>query len=451
MVAWAHDGVAVAADSSDQGAPAVAADGSGGALVIWQDARNGDYDLRWAHLAPDGAVAPAVGGAPLVTAPGDQRGVRVVSDGAAHAIAIWQQLGPDWTRLCASGFDLGAPVALMPGDMGQTFAADVGIDPAPVLMSAQGGTWVAWSPRHGNQGDIRIQRLTSAGVPAFADTGLAVCIEAHEQYGPALCADDSGGCIVAWEDYRNTNADIFAQAISASGAVRWTAGGVPVCVLAGLQYEVALRPDGGAGALITWSDAAVSSRAGFARARPVLSGALPQLVSSESGPGRAHLVWRGIEGDSVRYSIQRKAAAEDWRTLSTARIGRDGLLVCEDRGVLPGTQAAYRLAVVTSAALVGLEEILIEIPMAMPLALRFARMEDRGRTVRISYVLETHDRANLEIMDVAGRRVLVRDLGSPGAGSHEDRFASSILPSGIYFARLHQAQQTRTARLTLIR
>ena len=49
VVAWAHDGVAVAADSSDQGAPAVAADGSGGALVIWQDARNGDYDLRWAH------------------------------------------------------------------------------------------------------------------------------------------------------------------------------------------------------------------------------------------------------------------------------------------------------------------------------------------------------------------------------------------------------------------
>lgn len=226
---------------------------------------------------------------------------------------------------------------------------------------------------------------------------------------------------------------------------------MPVCVLAGLQYEVALRPDGGAGALITWSDAAVSSRAGFARARPVLSGALPQLVSTESGPGRAHLVWRGTEGDSAWYSIQRRADGEDWRTLSSARVGRDGLLVCEDRGVLPGTQAAYRLAVVTSTALVGLEEILIEIPMAMPLALRFARMEDRGRTVRISYVLETHDRANLEIMDVAGRRVLVRDLGSPGAGSHEDRFASSILPSGIYFARLHQAQQTRTARLTLIR
>ena len=226
---------------------------------------------------------------------------------------------------------------------------------------------------------------------------------------------------------------------------------MPVCVLAGLQYEVALRPDGGAGALITWSDAAVSSRAGFARARPVLSGALPQLVSTESGPGRAHLVWRGTEGDSAWYSIQRRADGEDWRTLSSARVGRDGLLVCEDRGVLPGTQAAYRLAVVTSTALVGLEEILIEIPMAMPLALRFARMEDRGRTVRISYVLETHDRANLEILDVAGRRVLVRDLGSPGAGSHEDRFASSILPSGIYFARLHQAQQTRTARLTLIR
>ena len=137
-----------------------------------------------------------------------------------------------------------------------------------------------------------------------------------------------------------------------------------------------------AGALITWSDAAVSSRAGFARARPVLSGTLPQLVSTESGPGRAHLVWRGIEGDSARYSIQRRAGGEDWRTLSTARVGRDGLLTCEDRGVLPGTQAAYRLAVVTLTALVGLEEILIEIPMA-ELACCRATAAERAAAVEV--------------------------------------------------------------------
>ncbi len=452
VLAWQPDGIAVSADSSDQGAPALAPDGTGGALVVWQDARAGDYDLRWARLAAEGAVTPAPGGAALVTAPGDQRRVRVVADAPGHVIAIWEQVGPAATRLCGAGFDIGSPVALAAGSSGQPFAAFAGIDPAPALCAATGGgAWVAWSPRAADQGDIRVQRLGSSALAAYGDTGIAVCTKAHEQYGPELCSDGAGGCIVVWEDYRNENADIFAQRFSASGAPLWAPGGTPVCIQAGLQYEAALRPDGNGGALITWNDAAVTSRASFARARPVLSGALPQLVSAESGPGRAHLVWRGVEGDSVRYSIQRRTDGEDWRTLSTARLAQDGVLVCEDREVLPGAQAVYRLAVVTRNALVGLEEVHIEIPMPMPLTLRFARMEDRGRTVRVSYVLETHERATLELLDVAGRRVLVRDLGAPGAGAHEDRFASSALPAGIYFARLHQAQQTRIARLVLTR
>ncbi|MEQ1832017.1 MAG: hypothetical protein ABL977_03095 [Candidatus Eisenbacteria bacterium] len=453
--AWLQDGIPVSADSADQGAPAIAADGSGGALVVWQDARGGDYDLRWAHIAADGTLAPAAGGAPLVNAAGDQRGVHVVRDAPGHCVAVWQHVVPEGTQLRAAGFDLVAPAPLTGEGTGALLASSVGIDPAPTLCAASGGgAWVAWSPRIGGTGglgDIRVQRLTAAAVPTFGDTGLAVCAEPHEQYAPAICSDDSGGCIVAWEDYRHENADIFAQRVSAVGAPLWTDGGRPACVLPGLQYEAALKSDGAAGAWVTWSDAAVSTRAGFARARPVLGGALPQLVSSESGPGRAHLVWRGAEGDTVLYSVQRRTDAEGWQTLSTGRVGRDGLLVCEDRRVLPGTQATYRLAVETRTALVGLEEISIDIPLPMPLTLRFARMEDRGRTVRVSYVLETHDPASLELIDVAGRRVLVRDLGSPGAGSHEERFASSVLPSGVYFARLHQARQTRTARLTLIR
>ena len=449
--AWVQDGIAVSADSSDQAAPAIVADGAG-TFVVWQDARSGDYDLRWARLAADGTVTPGVGGAVLVSAPGDERGPRLIGGGAGYVTAIWQQVGPGATSLRAARFDIAAPTALAQGDAGATLAADIGIDPAPAICAdAAGGAWVAWSPRPGNLGDIRLQHLTGEAIPAYGDTGLVICAEGHEQYGPALCPDGAGGCIVPCEDDRDAQADIYAQRISAAGVVSWAAGGTPVCLASGEQYEVALRSDGNGGAFATWSDDAVTTRAAFARARPVVSGVLPRLVSVEAGPGRAHLVWKGVGTDATSYAVQRRTESEAWHTLASSRLGQDGALTYEDRTVRPGAQASYRLAVQTKTLLVPLEETPVEIPLPMPLTLRFARTEDRGRTVRISYVLETHERASLELLDVAGRRVLVRELGSPGAGEHEERFASAALPPGIYFARLHQNQLTRTARLALIR
>lgn len=452
MALWTPDGVAVSTDSCDQAAPALVPDGNGGALVVWQDDRAGDYDLRWVRVDANGGVGPAPGGTPLVDAPGDQRVARLVADGAGAVTVIWEDCRASGTQLRAAAFSVSVPPTLSGPGAGSVVAADVGNDPTTTTTSdGVGGVYVAWSPRIAGLNTVRLQRINPQGLPAYADSGLVICGGIHEKYGPALCPDGTGGCNVAWEDFRDGTADIFAQRLTGDGLPAWAPDGIPLCAADGEQYGVALRPDGSGGAFATWSDNTVSTRAAFLRARPSLSGALPALISVEAGPGRAHLVWQGSDGDPTRYLIQRRVEGELWQTLTDSRLGVGGALVHEDRGVRPGARVSYRLAVQSGESLVSLEEALVEIPLPMPLTLRFARMEERGRMIRVSYILESHDRASLEVLDIAGRRVMIRDLGSPGAGEHELKFPSANLPVGVFFVRLQQHQQIRTSRLTLIR
>lgn len=74
----------------------------------------------------------------------------------------------------------------------------------------------------------------------------------------------------------------------------------------------------------------------------------------------------------------------------------------------------------------------------------------------IRYSLAKSDCVTIAIHDVSGR--LVRTLGGldGAAGEHVVRWdgrdeASSISPSGLYFARLQGAEGVRVARLTVIR
>jgi hypothetical protein len=55
-------------------------------------------------------------------------------------------------------------------------------------------------------------------------------------------------------------------------------------------------------------------------------------------------------------------------------------------------------------------------------------------------------------MDIAGRRVLKRDLGSPGPGRHEARLGPQGLPAlGVYWLLLSQGVSIAVAKLVLVR
>src|SRR5260221_8819678 len=96
---WAGKGVRLApawarADAlSVQQAPAIIADGSGGAFVAWNDKHNWPYtDIFLQHIDASGTPAWATldGGLGVARAPFNQQNPALALDGSGGVIVVWQ-------------------------------------------------------------------------------------------------------------------------------------------------------------------------------------------------------------------------------------------------------------------------------------------------------------------------------------------------------------------------
>jgi hypothetical protein len=68
----------------------------------------------------------------------------------------------------------------------------------------------------------------------------------------------------------------------------------------------------------------------------------------------------------------------------------------------------------------------------------------------VAFSLSSGDPARLELMDLAGRRVLERQVGSLGAGTHRlDLGGAREFAPGMYFLRLAQGSRSQTARVVI--
>ncbi|MEI6556649.1 MAG: SdrD B-like domain-containing protein [Paludibacter sp.] len=150
--------------------------GIGGAIIIWQDFRNGDPDIFAQGIGSNGSILmiPA-NGVPICTAVGFQYGAAyssptIVSDGSNGAIITWY----DDRNLNG------------------------------IL-------------------DVYAQNIKSNGLVAWAQDGLPISTVANGQYAPTILATGGGEAIICWVDSRNGNTDIYAskieQSVSSTGSI----------------------------------------------------------------------------------------------------------------------------------------------------------------------------------------------------------------------------------------
>ena len=89
---WTANGVALCTATKDQQAPTIASDGAAGAIVTWHDRRDGVYDSNiYAQRVDAGGIRLWLGnGVALCNAGGSQEYPRIVSDGVGGAIVVWE-------------------------------------------------------------------------------------------------------------------------------------------------------------------------------------------------------------------------------------------------------------------------------------------------------------------------------------------------------------------------
>ncbi len=217
---WTSGGVEVCRAPVGQIHPMVASDGAGGAIVAWEDRRVRHERYLYAQrINSFGSDIWTLDGVLVSESFIDgQYGLAIAADGDGGAILVWEDqrdYGVSKTdlfaqRLAATGMELwtsgGVPVSAALEDQEH-----------PVLMvGPTGHAVVAWTENRNETVDVYAQRLDPDGNADAPADGQPVATAVSYQGGPIIVGTGAGGGVAAWpdsRDYATTGIDIYVQAV----------------------------------------------------------------------------------------------------------------------------------------------------------------------------------------------------------------------------------------------
>ncbi|GAX59201.1 hypothetical protein SCALIN_C01_0132 [Candidatus Scalindua japonica] len=245
-------------------------DGTGGAIITWAENVGGnpqEFDIYAQKIDSQGnRVWPFP--IEICTAPSFQGIPKITRDGVGGAIIVWHDTRSGFGQGGQEGdefdnFDIYAQ--RINGD-GQILWAENGV---PVSESAKwqvypvidtdglGGAIIAWDDGRSFNSQVYVQRVDQNGNILWGQDGLLIAVIPPEdgQSDPRIVADGFGGAIVAWTDLRSgINTDAYGQRVDGNGNRLWGIGGVPLASVVGDQLLVRVASDGVGGGIFSWTD-----------------------------------------------------------------------------------------------------------------------------------------------------------------------------------------------------
>jgi hypothetical protein len=400
---WPAGGVLVCGAAGDQLAPHLAPDGAGGVFVEWLDRRAAPDRLYAHHLLGSGSLAPGI--------PVDGRMLPSSSSGDAFA-----NMSGDGVNGCFI-----VRVGAMPALVSSLHRLDGALLPAP-----------AWPPQ-----GVALNGLS----PSFGS-------------GVGLVPDGFGGAYVS---YRNGIGSappegLYVQHFRASSlpAPGWVPGGYR---LSGTGHKSDLVRSGG-GAIVAWTDNRAAYAGVYAQRVDIDGPVATQmaLVSAVASDGRVALRWFSADGPSLPATAERRTVDSDWAPITDIVADGTGYLEFSDLAVTPGERYGYRLAWNDGATRRTGGEAWLTLPAHSAFALASPAPNPSSGAVELAVSLPDSRPARLEVLDLAGRRLIGREVGGLGTGTHVVALdEAAALAPGVYVARLTRAGETRRVRMVRVR
>ena len=236
----------VCTKAKDQTSSVSASDGAGGAIIAWTDYRNGtENDVYAQRIKASGVLQWKTDGVPIAVAANDKYVPVITGDGAGGAIIAWEDNRSGISRIYAQRISAsGLRLWTAAGDSNGIPVSNANNLFTPAIWGdGAGGAIIAWEDARTGNFDIYVQRLNPSGIRQWItgsdSNGVLVCNATNSQNNPVLTTDGSGGAIITWEDHRGSNADIYAQRINVNGVRQWISGkdsnGVGICKTTGDQ------------------------------------------------------------------------------------------------------------------------------------------------------------------------------------------------------------------------
>ncbi|MCX5725947.1 MAG: hypothetical protein NT030_01980 [Candidatus Saganbacteria bacterium] len=252
---WGKDALAVCQAPMNQSLPEIVSDGEDGAIVIWEDYRSGHADIYAQKISGLGTVEWKKDGIPICEAPNAQLRPLAISDGYGGAIITWYDYRGELAEdIYAQRIDNTGRV-LWQKD-GVPISAEKGTQWYPgIAPDGTGGAVIVWTDfRSGSTSDVYAQRISSSGKIMWEKDGIPVASIAENQLNPDIAYAGAGEVIIAWEDYRAGNFDIYSQKIKITSETVWQKNGIQVGSSVFNEEEPHIVADQAGGAIVVWKE-----------------------------------------------------------------------------------------------------------------------------------------------------------------------------------------------------
>ena len=230
-------GLWLGTSSVDRGKARLVPDGSAGTgvIVAWQD--NTDYSLKAQRVVlSGGTLNQAWGGGSAITicstTGGDAHNPAVAQDGSGGALISWNELylldGKAEIRIQkvnSSGVAQWTPNGVVLVDstvVGGNYGWWVGGSSSAIVGDGSGGAYVAWDDWRNanatNSMDVYAQRVNASAVPQWASWGIRLGDYMFgSQCFPAMVTDLQGGALVTFQDAAAGSVDISLVKLNSAG------------------------------------------------------------------------------------------------------------------------------------------------------------------------------------------------------------------------------------------
>ena len=441
---WTADGVVVCDSLGDQFGIVMVPDGAGGAILAWEDHRRGSgfstTDIFAQRLNASGVPQWTADGVPVCTFSDDQFVLAMTTSTANSAIITWVDGRELDFHIFAQKISASGTLAWTPADGVPICEALEGQFQPAITADGAGGAIIVWEDERNDlttETDLYAQRVNSAGVTQWTNDGVALCNANNSQFFAAAVSDGANGAIVAWQDNRGGSSDIFARRINASGTPQWTTDGVALCTAGGIQRRPFIETDQAGGAIVTWDDFRSSFYNGDVYAQRVNAAGVLQWATN---------------------GLAMTSAPSDQAFPRIASDGSGGAIVgWED--ARSGTSSDIYIQRVTANGTVSPPTVDVPGELAISAGLQMAlpHPNPTWTVTSLDFALASAARVSAAVYDLEGRAVRsLLDGAVLPAGSHtlhwDGRDSGGLpAPHGIYLVKLRAGVAFGVRKVALIR
>ena len=414
-------------EGASQEHPSISMDPAGNFVIVWDDYRNNNYDIYYQRFTSTGA---ALGVNTKVNDDVDsvkQWDPSISMDPAGNFVVVWideRNVNRDiyYQRFTSIGAALGVNTSV------NDDASTADQTSPSITMDATGNFIITWQDFRDSNWDIYYQRYTDTGTTLGNNTKVNDDAGGEFQYDPSISMDVTGNFVIAWQDYRNGNWDIYYQRYTDTGTTLGVNTKVNDDIDNAYQKVPSISMDGVGDFAIVWQDyrygqtnSDIIGQRYFSNGNP--NGGNYRVVADGPNNGEISPVVFANNSDII-FSWQDNRRSKGWDIYAKiVSWNWNGVTTVLDEGN--------------------------NNPKDFSLSQNYPNPFNPVTTIK--FIVPRSEQVSLKIYNILGEEVatLVADRLSVGSYSYE--WDASSLASGVYLYRLQAKDYFETKKMILMR